>query len=40
MEKLRQEMDKPADYAVKSVFESGKRMDHFVEDLKKNGIEP
>ncbi len=35
LEKLRQEMDKPADYAVKSVFESGKRMDHFVEDLKK-----
>lgn len=35
LEDLRQLMDKPADDAVASVFDSGKEMKHFVGDLKK-----
>ncbi len=35
LEDLRQVMDKPADDAVRAVFDSGKKMQHFVADLKK-----
>ena len=35
LNELRKVMDKPSDDAVSSVFESGKKMEHFVDDLKK-----
>lgn len=35
LEDMRQVMDEKADAAVKSVFDSGKKMEHFVGDLKK-----